>query len=163
MDNIDTILSHIRIQAEAQELLTKLDAFGTTLYSTQTKSIENYFSHLPKPITDALHETFDNLLSTSNNTEAHHLISQLQDKMHALRILQLTIAFDPDDTTLTVFSSWAKNNIGNDVVLDIQINKTLVGGAIIVLDGQYRDYSVHKKLSQVFQIQKEEILGSLSQ
>ena len=162
MDNIEKILSHVRTQAEAQELLSKLDAFAATMYSVKEHPLQDYFSHLPKDIADTIYEVFAGLSASKGSGVLQTVINQLQDRIHASRTVQLTLAFEADDATVSLFSDWAKKNIGADALLDIQINKSLVGGAIIVADGQYRDYSVRKKLTQVFQIQREDLMGGLS-
>jgi F0F1-type ATP synthase delta subunit len=156
------ILSHIRTQGEAQDVLTQLELFQTTLYSLKKTQLQDYFSRLPKEIADAIIEALMDKSLTENADSAHTFISQLQDKIRGCKIIQLTLAFHPDDATISLFSSWIKSNIGNGLILDIQVNKTVVGGTILVANGQYKDYSVRKKLSQVFQIQKEEIMGLLS-
>lgn len=160
---MDTILSHIRTQEEAQELLHSLSSFESQIYSLKKSGLQDYFSHLPKNISEAMQMTFQGDVTEENMQKLHNDVKQLQDKIDHAKIVQLTLAFEVDEDAINLFSSWTKANIGPDALIAIQLDRTMVGGAIIVAGGQYRDYSVRKKLSQVFQIQKEDILGSVSQ
>lgn len=156
---MDSILSHIRTQSEAQELLTQLDSFRTTFYSVKKIALQDYFSHLPKEIADSVYAALSDKTVADNKENLNAFVNQLQEKLHNCRTIQLTLAFHADDATVSLFSSWAKKNIGNDALLDLQTNNAVVGGTVIVANGQYKDYSIRKKLTQVFQIQKDELLG----
>jgi F0F1-type ATP synthase delta subunit len=163
MESTDKILSLIHTQDEANDILVVLNEFLASLYSTKEVSLEDHFSRLPKDLSYELQQAIKNEDLIKSKDALREFISQLQDNIKACKSLKATLAFQPDNETITVFSTWAKKNIGSNVLLDIEINKEIVGGAVIIVDGQYRDYSVRKKLAQVFQIQKEEIMSLLSE
>ena len=81
--------------------------------------------------------------------------------MHTCKSLELTIAFQPNEETINLFSDWVKKNVEKDLLLDLHFDKGIVGGAVIISEGAYKDYSVRKKLSNRFQIQRDDILSLL--
>ena len=158
----DKILLYIRTQDEANDMLTNLNEFMASLYSTKDISLEDHFSRLPKNLSYELQQAIKKDDLINNKSALREFTSKLQNKIKTCKTLRATLAFQPDDETITIFSTWAKKNIGSNIILDIEVNKEVVGGAVIIVDGQYKDYSVRKKLAQVFQIQKDEIMALLN-
>ena len=161
---IDTILSLVKTKSEAGEVLFCLENFAGTIFLSKEKPpIAEYFSRLKQELADELIHTFTEKVSAeTSRSEAESFLKQLQTALRNCKILQLTIAFHPDDETIALFSSWVKKEIANNILLDIQTDKTIGAGALIIIDGKYKDYSIRKKIAGVFQIQKEEIMGLLS-
>ncbi len=162
---IDKILSLIQTKSEAGEVLLCLENFAGTIFMSKEKlPVAEYFSRLKQGLADELISTFTKEVKIETDRHGAELfLKQLQSAVRDCKILQLTIAFHPDAETIEVFSSWIKKNIANNILLDIQIDKTIGAGALIIIDGKYKDYSIRKKISSIFQIQKEEILGLLTQ
>lgn len=162
---MDNILAIIRTTKEAQEILSALDGFAATLYVTkeQEGAKQENFSNLQPQIRDMLNDVLCKELITQENRE--HIRLQIQTAQKAIRTskkVQLTLTFQPDDTTISEFSSWIKTHAGKEFLIDIQIDKTIIAGAIITTNGLHKDYSLHKKLSDVFQIQREQLMDTLN-
>ncbi|HSX08609.1 MAG TPA: F0F1 ATP synthase subunit delta, partial [Candidatus Saccharimonadales bacterium] len=88
-------------------------------------------------------------------------VNELLDKLRRCKSIKLTIAFQPDDATIALYSDWIKKNVNPDILLDLQFDRSIVGGAQIISGGKYKDYSVKKNLINRFQIQRDEILKLL--
>ncbi len=166
MDNstqIDKILSLVRTKSEAGEVLISLENFMGAFFSSKEQSdLKAYFYRLSKTLADALSDTFaKEPITEANRDKIETLVKQLQEALKTCTVLTMTIAFRSDEETITVFSSWAKENVGINTVLEIQVDKTIGGGALIVVNGKYKDYSIKKKLGGIFQIQREEITALL--
>ncbi len=163
-ESIDKILSLIQTKSEAGEVLVCLENFSGTLFLSKENVVTaEYFSRLKQELADELVRTFTkDLSSEASRNEIESFLKKLQESLRKCKTLQLTIAFHPDEITIAVFSSWVKKNIANNVLLDIQIDKTIGAGALIIIDGKYKDFSIRKKLADIFQIKKEEILTLLS-
>jgi hypothetical protein len=159
----DQILQKIRTTTDVSQVLSCLEEFTETFYSRKDHTAqEQIFRKLPIELSALLIKTFANEpINPENQIRIKRDIDALADQLHACKSIQLTIAFQPDEQTITYFSDWIKKNIRNDLIIDLQYDKSIVGGALIIADGAYKDYSVRKNLSNRFQIQKEDILGLL--
>jgi len=159
----DQILVYIRTKADLSELLTCIEEFTDTFFAPKKlEEQQQIFRKLPMGLSKILVNAFASKPTTpENQIEIKRSIDSLVDKLHACKSLQLTIAFQPNDETIGYFSDWVKRNVKKDVLIDLRFDKAIVGGALIIADGVYKDYSVRKKLSNRFQIQKEDILGLL--
>lgn len=62
--------------------------------------------------------------------------------------VNLTLAFLPSKSLVKKLALWFKKNFGSKVVLDIQVDPKILGGAILSFNGYYRDFSLKKKLER---------------
>ncbi len=160
----DQITSKLRLKSEMTAVLICLDEFSNNFFAPKgSTELQRIFDNLPHDLGQVLK---DNLLKQEVTHESHGPISksleELKDKLRKLNVIQLTLAFQPDEDAITTFSEWVKKNVGPTAIIDLQFDKTIVGGALIISGGQYKDFSVRKKLAGRFQIQRDEIMGLLT-
>ena len=84
-------------------------------------------------------------------------VSKLEKKLRALPEIKLEIAFFPKDNFLNRISQWLQKEIGQKVILDITVNPKVVAGATIEYQGNWRDFSLAKKIDQLF---SNKLIGS---
>ncbi len=82
--------------------------------------------------------------------EIKQFLSQGYKTICALPILRLTLAFEPSETAINDISDWARNNIEERIILDLTLDRRLLGGALIEYKGKYYDYSLKTKLEEIF-------------
>jgi hypothetical protein len=76
--------------------------------------------------------------------------SKLEKKLRALPEIKLEIAFFPKNNFLNRISQWLQETIGEKVILDITVNPKVVAGAKIEYRGNWRDFSLAKRVDQLF-------------
>jgi hypothetical protein len=159
----DQIIAHIRTTSDLNYVFSCLDEFIATFFAPKNlEEQQKIFRKLPLELANIFINVFAQVsITPENQIGIKREIDDLVDKLRACKNLQLTIAFQPDEETITYFSEWIKKNVRKDLLIDLKFDKTIVGGALIIADGAYKDYSVRKNLSNRFQIQKEDILGLL--
>lgn len=67
-------------------------------------------------------------------------------ELENLRELHLTLASEPTRTNIQTYGNWAKKNLGEDVILDINIDPKLIAGAQIIWNGKYQDHAYVQRL-----------------
>ncbi|KPJ73616.1 hypothetical protein AMJ48_00040 [Parcubacteria bacterium DG_74_1] len=77
-------------------------------------------------------------------------VSRLEKELRALPEIKLDIAFSPKDNFLNTISQWLQRELGQRTILDITVNPKVVAGAIIEYQGIWRDFSLAKKIDQLF-------------
>jgi len=60
----------------------------------------------------------------------------------ALKPLKLIIAFQPTETTIDKLSKYLEGSY----ILDFEYDPKIIGGAVIISKGEYRDYSLQKTI-----------------
>lgn len=159
----DQIIAYIRTTSDLNYVFSCLEEFIATFFAPKDlEEQKKIFRKLPLEIAAIFIEKFASTpITLENQITIKREIDDLTDRLHQCKTVQLTIAFQPDEETVTYFSDWIKKNVKKDMLIDLRFNKAIVGGALIIADGAYKDYSVRKNLSNRFQIQKEDILGLL--
>lgn len=160
----DQIISKVRLKSEMTSVLVCLDEFVNDFFAPKgSTNVQTVFDGLPAELAQLLKEAFlTETVTHENQAIVNKKVESLKDKLRTMPTIQLTLAFQPDEEAVQLFSDWVKTNVGPQTIIDLQFDKTIVGGALIVSGGQYKDYSVRKKLSGRFQIQRDEIMGLIT-
>lgn len=94
------------------------------------------------------------LVQSSTNLgkdQIKHLLSDMYRKICSLPILRLTLALEPSEFMINNISRWARMNIEEGILIDLSLDRSLCGGAIIVCKGKLYDFSLKKKLKEIFE------------
>jgi len=159
----DQIASNLRVKSDVSQVLACLEEFTSTFFSSKNaEEQQQIFRTLPKATADILINVLaKEPITTQNQITIKRQVDELTDKLRSCKSIQLTIAFQPDEKTITEFSDWIKKNVREDLLIDLQYDTSIVGGVLLIAGGIYKDYSVRKNLSNRFQLQREEIMGLL--
>ncbi|MBA3724697.1 MAG: hypothetical protein H0W89_07510 [Candidatus Levybacteria bacterium] len=160
----DHITEKIRLKSEMTAVFICLEDFTSNFFAPKNDDeMQRVFDNLPPALAQVMKDSYlQEPVTHENQSLVHKHVEDLKDKLRTLRVVQLTLAFQPNEEAIAIFSDWVKKNITVDTIIDLQFDKTIVGGALLIADGQYKDYSVRKKLAGRFQIQRDEIVGLLS-
>jgi len=86
--------------------------------------------------------------------EQSDFFKNLKKYLETLPVIKLTIAFGPDKDFLAGLSSRLAKQIGKRIILEILVKEEAVGGLIVEYGGEYRDYSLARKLDQLMEESK---------
>ncbi|MGH7204003.1 MAG: hypothetical protein ACREHC_06165 [Candidatus Levyibacteriota bacterium] len=164
MDIYEQIIERLRLKSELNQVQLCLDEFLASFFAPKEHSqMLTLFENLPNGLSQVFKSTLLKDPITPNNQNAiRKVVEKLQEKLATCKTIQITLAFQPNEAAIELFSDWVKKNADAGTLIDLQFDKTIVGGALIVSDGIYKDYSVRKALSNRFRLQKEEITGLLT-
>lgn len=159
----DQIIAKLRLKSEATLALVCIDEFLTNFFTPNDNvNLEQLFNKLPSEVSKMFIDIFLKTPVTPENKLALKARAEaLAEKIRACQVVQMTLAFQPDDSAISLFADWIKKNVSVDTIIDMQFDQSIVGGAQIVSGGMYKDYSVRKHLAGRFQIQREEIMDML--
>ncbi len=85
-------------------------------------------------------------------------LQKLKDKLASYKIFKLDIVFEPTRNFVEKIYDFVSKNMGNEVLLEINYVPNLIGGAVIVFDGKYRDFSLKKVFDEEFEKNRGEIV-----
>jgi len=63
--------------------------------------------------------------------------------------VKLEVAFDPSEDFLLKIKKWLREETHKELILDLTINRLIAGGSIIEYQGQYRNFSLAKKIDEL--------------
>jgi len=148
--NID-LIEIIKTKDDASALHTQID-------NILSESFNN---------TKQINELIDEILSYHTKTKMLALVSrekidmndlqklrlffsEVKKNIETLPVVSLTLAVSPGQRFISMLSSWFFLNTKKAVLLDITVDPTLIGGALIGYKGYYKDFSLKKLLQEKY-------------
>lgn len=74
------------------------------------------------------------------------LLEGFKRHLYATPTVMVTLAFYPSKTLLARLTKWFEDNLEERVLLDLQVEGEIIGGAKILCNDHFRDYSIASKL-----------------
>lgn len=124
------------------------DALDTVLLNVSgiTKDV---FGGLPFSEKEFI-ESFLHKIGVSKNevSKLEEAVEKLKQYTGKMLVLELVLAFKPDEETINKLHDWAKENISKNILLSLKTDPGIIGGALITFEGKYADISIVKKLEE---------------
>jgi F0F1-type ATP synthase delta subunit len=159
----DIILEDIRTVEDLQLLHSELDVLMVALFqSTGDRFKTTLNSGIQRNLGNVIMQSLTEQHITLDDHEHLQAYFQgLKTFITSLPVLQLKLAFHPSNQQLLQLSDWIRSSTGKPVMLQLQFNKQLLGGAVVTYEGKYTDLTLQKKLENVYTQKRAEILGLL--
>ncbi len=102
-------------------------------------------------------EAFMTMLRNNNiNPESRlaikEFIEKIQAKIATLPTISLVLAFEPKEETLQSLSRWFILNTNKQVLFEIKVDKSIIGGASILSGGKYLDYTIKPNFEKMMNL-----------
>lgn len=97
------------------------------------------------PWLKSLGEEFYNEFSHEN---VYQKLKVLEETISDSEPLVMYMAFDMPDDEINKLGPWMRKNIMEDILFDIKIDPTLMGGCAFSWHGIFKDYSLRAKVAQ---------------
>ncbi|TSC80194.1 MAG: hypothetical protein G01um101429_238 [Parcubacteria group bacterium Gr01-1014_29] len=151
----DDICLNVRTTHERSMLYNGIEALTEALYKKKAASLEEIIdTQLPYAVARPLKGTLMRLPLSSPDA-AKEFLAGLHDALTQLQILSLEVAFEPTEETIAVLTVWMREHIGADVIMDISIDRTLLGGSRISFGGRYKEINLASIIESALGDQRE--------
>lgn len=152
------ILTSLKTTSEIEQLASEIDTLVTSIFKAN-ESFDSILSTISASNAQKIRDTFrKNSLDTENKELIRNFLQRLKNLLTKFKIIRLTIAFNPSDRMINNIHSWISQNLGLGFILHIEANPEVLGGAIIVYNGKYRDLSLSKAIEKLFTGKYEQML-----
>lgn len=84
-----------------------------------------------------------------DSSALNKFLSDLQEEVMKIPTVTLTVAFVPKADTAGMIADWIALNAGTAMILDFQVDRELIGGAMINFKGKFCDGSIKQKFVEV--------------
>lgn len=88
----------------------------------------------------------DDLVNFFSKTKSAQILTLFKNKFVSTTLISLKLAFKPSSEFLKTVKAWFEENAGIKVLLDLSVDPKIIGGAIIIANNHYRDYSVLSRI-----------------
>ncbi len=139
-----------KTKAQANDFFIRLSNISQKMYQTDfnlEKELIEQFGIQKK-------EAFFTLLRNSNTTTTSPValkafIATILQKISTLQVLNMTLAFQPNEDTLKALSDWFLLNTNKQVLFNISVDPNLIAGASIYYNSKYWDFSIKPTFDRI--------------
>ena len=154
MENIQNILNLIRTGEQQEEAVDLIGEYLEDLFRRNKEIVQMSFkSGFTKDFANKIAENLNIMGISENQQESEKFLNQLLEEVKKMKKIKLTISFIPQDQLIEKLSFWAKNNFSEKVIFELTVDPKIVGGAIVISpEGEYKDYSLLRKIEKYFSL-----------
>ena len=148
------ILPRIRTKEEAKALIDEIEILLSSLYESAGEGFESSFkSQIRNWVAKAMESDWQDL-----GVDKKDYLLKLKDKLNSLEVVDLVLAYEPNNLSLDKFKIYMIQNISEDIIFNITFDPNLLGGVQIVYKGEFRDFSLKRVFEQEIKSKKTEII-----
>lgn len=145
----------IKTKQDAADLVAILTELITSVY-TLKENIDDVFDRFfayeeKKNFTTILHK---NKIDLANPGALKEFFIFLKEYIENLPVATVYIAFTPHKETVETLSEWFFVSLKRHVLLDLHVDKSIIGGAVVSFKGLYKDFSLRKSIQAQFAVER---------
>ncbi len=149
-------------RVEANEIIRQLEMLKESLY----KSGDMGFNEaLNSGVNNKLHQVIkDEIVNCQCNSDIgciNTLLQEIIDSVNSVKNIKLEVSEEPTGKMLDKFHKWIKERTGDVKILDIFVDRGIIGGARIIYEGKYYDGTLNKKWDQIWEEIRTEIFTKI--
>lgn len=148
------IINKIRTKEDVYRLVDEIELLLVSLYENGPRGFN---STMGFGVRSWVSEILLSEIAKMDNKSPEEYLKSLREVLTGLESVNLTLAFEPSDKTTNKFSSYLQESTGKDVVLDISLDKSILGGVVISYRGIYKDFSIARLFNESSQTIEETI------
>src|SRR3989338_3446223 len=158
------ILNKVKTVEEAENLSSEVDSILSSLYKVKNKDLSQILSKSAGKQTAAIIKSVleSEKISESDLSAVEKTLSGLKEDLKNAQVIKITLAIDPTTELISHIHAWVTENIGRGTLLETNKDESILGGAIIAVNGQYKDFSLKKSLENIFESHGSELLKSIT-
>ena len=155
------ILEYIKTIDQLEDFSLEIDTVLSGLFKTGNKNIDEV---LGKTVGESTADTLrkiikKNKIDSLDYSSLDKLLNNLKEELKKIKVLKISLAIDPSKEQIEHIFNWVKENLGEGIILDIDKDESILGGAVISFNGQYKDFSLKRALEKIFKNKKAEIMS----
>ena len=153
------LITSLKTTQEADNLSLEIDTIASKLFQSEKVSLEKALTSISSNSAERITEIFQkNNLDMTDKEDVRDFLDTLADLIKKFKVIKLILAFDPTKEMIENIHEAVSENIGVGYILDVEIDESVLAGAIIVFKGKYKDFTLRRTLEEIFANKNGEIL-----
>lgn len=155
---IEGILEYVHTQEGALVLVRGIEVLERSLYRSHPDSFEKILEkEIPHGVASIFRDVFASPSYADDVQKKGEFLSLVKEKLMKLQSLRLEIAFEPTERMIEEFVHWIRREIRKDLVVEFVVDPLILGGARMIFNGRYCDFSLHRMINDLLENKKSEI------
>jgi len=151
------ILSRVKTSEEKEQLQDEIEALKVSLYERGAVFEDMLKTRVRAWASQQIRKDLE-----GGEIDKEKYLTVLIEKLKEAKCVKLSIAFEPTQVAIDKFYTFITGEIGENVVLDITCQPKIMGGAIIIYEGKYRNFSLRRVFEEESKTFNEFILKILA-
>jgi F0F1-type ATP synthase delta subunit len=157
------LMTSLKTTLDVENLSCEIDTFMSSFLKSDKTSLEKSLDLISVDSAKKITQTFSkNNLNINDKDTVIDFFETLKDLLNKFKVIKLVLAFNPTYKIITNIHNFVKDTIGVGYILDIEISEEILGGAIIIFNGKYCDFSLKKDIEDTFEKRQGNILQLLN-
>ncbi|HVZ11973.1 MAG TPA: F0F1 ATP synthase subunit delta [Patescibacteria group bacterium] len=154
-----TILDYLITEEDRRDILSLLSDVEENLFKTDDslKNVIGSNARFGRILTEFLPPDWQ---SPESSETIGSMIMGIKNEIVAIPTVNVVLAIMANEKILSMLESFARDELGKKVLFKIDVNPDIIGGAIFIIDGNYLDFSLLRKLNEAA-IQKRDQINAL--
>lgn len=154
------LITSLKTTQEVANFISEIDALKLMFFKSEAMSMEKALASISRNYAQKISQVFSKCsLDANDRNNISVFLDTLKELVKKLKTIKLVLAFDPSNKTLEKIHNFVKETIGIGYVLDIETSEEILGGAIVIFDGKYNDFTLKKDLGDTFIAKKDQIIS----
>ena len=150
MEYYDQVITNLYTKEDIDIFDAEIDELLEGLYESGSESFD---SVLEEKVRMRIAEQLKDMIQRLE-VPKEEFLKNLKKEIEKIKILKVTVAFEPTYAATVRISQWVKQNISNHTVIQIIYDKDIIGGVVVEYEGNYHDYSLKKNFQALFEKRK---------
>ncbi len=160
---ISDILQKILTKDERDQAMAAVEVLENAFYQLEKNGLENVLKRsVPSELAKAIHAGLAEAAKAGGEEARKEFLKTLKESFNDLRVLRLEFAIEPTEELIENVSDWVLHELGKGIVLEVEHNPSVLGGATIVFGGRYTEKTLNASLQNLFESEKEELVKELT-
>lgn len=138
------LFAKIRTRIEAQQLRAEMELLLNSLFEGDQR-----YAQIAKQVRSWVWAIMQEEMP-QESSERKEYLDRIINQIDTLELLELTLAFEPSEKTLSEIFSYIQQSTGPGVILDLHLDRTILAGIKISFRGLYRDFSLIQQFDERF-------------
>lgn len=152
----------VRTKEERDILREKINELEAALFRFHLEEFEKILSvQLSERITLAMRDALARPEFKNNSENLKVFFLDAKRTLDAFIPLRLTVAAKPNEEMINRMHEWTQKNLGNGIMLDIEYDGSILGGARIIFNGRYKEMTLAQMITDTLTKEKTTIMGMI--
>jgi len=153
------LITSLKTTREVDDLSSEIDTIASAFFRSEEVSLEKALISISEDLAKKITEIFEKFnLDMTDKELVRDFLDTLKNLIKKFKVIKLTLAFDPTRKTIENIHESVSENIGIGYILDVEIDESVLAGAVVMFNGKYKDFTLRKNLEETFLTRRQEIL-----
>lgn len=149
--NLLPISSYLSTGFHVREVTKALDHLQTSFFKKTQPFLTTIEKEIPFPLSETLKKlAIENEVRLEEPEEVEQFFTRLREDIQHIPRLTLTLSFEPTLELIKQINEWVIINLKAAIILDFEVDETLIAGAKVAFKGKITDHSLQKRMETMF-------------